>query len=366
MKKLRKALSSADDQDSSKIQEAVNLLTNAETLASPVASSSRMALPSPLLHDFGLASSTLPSHSHSIFSPPALRSAGHRDLRAESELPPTSASTGTFPSPLMLLAEASQTAKETSWTPVIVDPTLGVTEAARSTINFGLRLDLLTLNQGLQLITNSDSDAGANHQSYFADRWASRTKRDTDDPAYDPIALALVDAEGVAALADFFYKGPHTVASILDPLLHTPAFLHQHSHLLLSVVCLVAAQSMPHQATLTERLNQHVQKCLAHCFEKFYRSVEIIQAIELLILWPRATRNISEDPAPVWLAYINSLGQTLGIDTSDLKERSERVRGVGQAAIADPDVLSYEQRAFLKEDLGYAYEDEDTLWLCLR
>jgi hypothetical protein len=90
-----------------------------------------------------------------------------------------------------------------------------------------------------------------------------------------------------------FWSRCNPVIRLLDPTIHTLAYLQAKSPLLLSAMSQVAAQCLPvssHSIALCSKLDDHIEFLLKDLCTHGYQSLEICQGLVLYAAWLRGTK----------------------------------------------------------------------------
>lgn len=258
----------------------------------------------PLLNDTGLGMSfdaTFPPFSQ----PPLPTKSVASDERMRSAT--------NSQNPLSLLAEASHGAQTplfgTFSLPAQPSPHLIIRE---DTPMMGLRVKREVLQEGLKTIMSMPGDGLTGQpRDYFANQQTDH--RDLGE-TLDPCDIGLLDEADLPRLFAAFYDDAHQCGPTLDPALHTPAYVRSHSALLLTTIALLAAQSTPGEALLTKRLHRHALFLRKEIYLRNYRSIEIIQALNLMAIWPRTGASSADDQSGLALAQSTAIALELGLE----------------------------------------------------
>ena len=107
-------------------------------------------------------------------------------------------------------------------------------------------------------------------------------------PAYDVVSGGIVSEAELRNLLDVYWRRIQPVGRVLDPEIHTEAYIRATSALLTSTMLTIAAQSLPvseHANALVARLEAHVDFLLGETGKQGFQSIEICQALTLLCLF---------------------------------------------------------------------------------
>ena len=177
-----------------------------------------------------------------------------------------------------------------------------------------LKVARSVLQQGLNALSASTDAASATVNAYF-DAANSRAKRRDVATGLCPIHRGLLDDKMAERLFEQFFADVHPYAPILDPVLVTVAYARSRSALLLTAILLVSAQTLEHQANLTETLHRHSASLLKNIFDHNLCSLEIIQGLNVLALWPRAANRVEEDQQSRWLTHAIAMMLDMRLDS---------------------------------------------------
>jgi hypothetical protein len=281
----------------------------------------------PLLQTAGLALPAMHSpQGYSAFGPPPpqpvqpFRRTSAPSDKSSTERARSGAGSLERQNPLTLLAEASHTAQT---------PLLGIQNLhtdrfqplphlciTAETPMLGLRVGRDVLQSGLHAVLEMPLDGTLSKTLMGRNDYFTRHQSDHRDigETLDPCELGLLDEGQLDTLWSVYFSSAHQCAPTLDPDLHTPAYVRSHSAMLLTVVALLGAQTMPGEALLTRRLHRHVQFLRKQIYLHNYRSIEIVQAFNLLALWPRSGATLAEDQSGVSLAHAIAISLELGLE----------------------------------------------------
>ncbi|KAK3714868.1 hypothetical protein LTR37_007603 [Vermiconidia calcicola] len=117
----------------------------------------------------------------------------------------------------------------------------------------------------------------------------------------DPLAAGIIYNEDVKIYFDMFYAKRNALVGLMDPALHTPAYVHASSFTLFSAICaLGAAVSIrPKDRALHPVLSSFADQNIKWSISNSVKSLENIQAIILAAYWAPACTTHAEDPT--WL-----------------------------------------------------------------
>lgn len=107
-------------------------------------------------------------------------------------------------------------------------------------------------------------------------------------PEFDVVACGVVTENELHSLCDVYWTRLQPVGRVLDPAIHTVAYLRSQSATLTTVVLMLAAQSLPvseYANTLVHRLETHMEFLLAETDKQGLQSLELCQGLALLCLF---------------------------------------------------------------------------------
>ncbi|EPQ57784.1 hypothetical protein GLOTRDRAFT_71665 [Gloeophyllum trabeum ATCC 11539] len=100
-----------------------------------------------------------------------------------------------------------------------------------------------------------------------------------------PEMLSFVNTEEVVALFKIYFTHMNMHCNLLDPEFHTPSLVCSRSPFLLTTICAVASKFYEARPELHSRLTDLARKLAFNVPAMGYKSVEIVQAYLLLVLW---------------------------------------------------------------------------------
>ncbi|TFK46636.1 hypothetical protein OE88DRAFT_1637889 [Heliocybe sulcata] len=100
-----------------------------------------------------------------------------------------------------------------------------------------------------------------------------------------PEMLSFVNTEEVVALFRIFFTHMNMHCNLLDPEFHTPSLVCSRSPFLLTTICAVASKFYTARPELHPKLTDLTRKLSFDVPAKGYKSVEVVQAYLLLVLW---------------------------------------------------------------------------------
>ncbi|KJR90071.1 uncharacterized protein SPSK_05956 [Sporothrix schenckii 1099-18] len=183
-------------------------------------------------------------------------------------------------------------------------------------VSLGLRLNRDTLEQGLDALF-APKPAARSHANYFK-RPQRAPLRDVG-PDVDPVDLGLVTMDEAATLFPLYFSRLHPINGILDPLLHTPAFVRARSALLFTWILALTAQfdHGPASAAIAKRLRLHGEKLSHHVHACGLKSVEIVQGYYISLLSANPAATLAEECSWLYTMYAFGLGSELGLDREE-------------------------------------------------
>jgi hypothetical protein len=183
-------------------------------------------------------------------------------------------------------------------------------------VSLGLRLSRDTLEQGLDALF-APMPAARSHANYFK-RPQCAPLRDVG-PDVDPVDLGLVMMDEAATLFPLYFARLHPINGILDPILHTPAFVRARSALLFTWILALTAQfdHRPASAAIAKRLRLHGEKLSHHVHACGFKSVEIVQGYYISLLSANPAATLAEERSWLYTMYAFGLGSELGLDREE-------------------------------------------------
>ncbi|KAF9532873.1 fungal-specific transcription factor domain-containing protein [Crepidotus variabilis] len=100
-----------------------------------------------------------------------------------------------------------------------------------------------------------------------------------------PEMLTFVTTEEVVALFNIYFEKMHIHADLLDPAFHTPSLICSRSPFLLTTICSIASKFYTPNPDLHPKLTELAKKLSFSVPAQGYKSVEIVQAYLLLVMW---------------------------------------------------------------------------------
>ncbi|KAG6867611.1 hypothetical protein C0993_000552 [Termitomyces sp. T159_Od127] len=100
-----------------------------------------------------------------------------------------------------------------------------------------------------------------------------------------PEMLSFVSTEDVVALFNIFFDHIAMHCNLLDRAFHTPSLVCSRSPFLLTTICSIAAKYYSAKPELHPRLTELAKKMAFGVPAQGYKSLEIVQAYLLLVLW---------------------------------------------------------------------------------
>ncbi|KAK0543055.1 hypothetical protein OC846_003662 [Tilletia horrida] len=114
------------------------------------------------------------------------------------------------------------------------------------------------------------------------------------------LTKGIVSSEEVLDLFRIFFHNCSTHVVLLDPDMHTPAFICARSPFLFSVVCCVASRYYTHKRPdLYGKCLAEAKRCAFNIMHRGYKSVEIVQGFLLLAMWNQPSERYETDQT--WL-----------------------------------------------------------------
>ncbi|THH20910.1 hypothetical protein EW146_g561 [Bondarzewia mesenterica] len=100
-----------------------------------------------------------------------------------------------------------------------------------------------------------------------------------------PEMLSFVTTDEVVALFDIYFTHMSMHANLLDPEFHTPALVCSRSPFLLTTICAISSKHYTARPELHAKLTDLSKRLAFSVPAQGYKSVEIVQAYLLLVLW---------------------------------------------------------------------------------
>ncbi|KAL8290540.1 hypothetical protein RQP46_002798 [Phenoliferia psychrophenolica] len=111
-----------------------------------------------------------------------------------------------------------------------------------------------------------------------------------------PAVFEIADMSTLRPLFNHYFTFMHSHFPILNPELHTLAFVASRSQVLLTVICAIASKTVDPGGDLSDRLKVLATWLCFNVIGSGCKSVEIVQAALMLTCWPlAATCKTSED-----------------------------------------------------------------------
>lgn len=101
---------------------------------------------------------------------------------------------------------------------------------------------------------------------------------------------------------------------ILDPMLHTPAFVRSRSSLLFTWILAITSQFDHASAPIAERLRLHGEKLSRYVHTCGYKSVEIVQGYYISLLSATPAKTLTEERCWLYTMYALGVATELGLD----------------------------------------------------
>ncbi|CAK7200135.1 hypothetical protein SEUCBS139899_002825 [Sporothrix eucalyptigena] len=204
-------------------------------------------------------------------------------------------------------------------------------------VSLGLRLSRDTLEQGLDALF-APMPTARSHANYFK-RPQCAPLRDVG-PDVDPVDLGLVTMDEAATLFPLYFARLHPINGILDPILHTPAFVRARSALLFTWILALTAQfdHGPASAAIAKRLRLHGEKLSNHVHACGFKSVEIVQGYYISLLSANPAATLAEERSWLYTMYAFGLGSELGLDREEESPAPKAAGAMETTHTAGPDL----------------------------
>lgn len=111
-----------------------------------------------------------------------------------------------------------------------------------------------------------------------------------------------------------YFQRLHPINGILDPHLHTSAYVRSHSALLFTWILALTAQFDHDSAIIARRLLLHGDKLSRHVHTSGYKSVEIVQGYYISLLSATPAKTLSEERSWLYTMYAVGVAMELGLD----------------------------------------------------
>ncbi|OAA64279.1 fungal transcriptional regulatory protein [Niveomyces insectorum RCEF 264] len=131
----------------------------------------------------------------------------------------------------------------------------------------------------------------------------------------DPVAARLIDQEDVLWYFTLFFKYRSPLIGLLDPLLHTPEYVHASSFVLFSALCALgcAVSDRPRDRVVYPALLSLAEGNMKWAIAVCVKSIETIQSIIIMQYWAPVCQRQSDDPYWLRLSHAVQLARELGI-----------------------------------------------------
>lgn len=142
------------------------------------------------------------------------------------------------------------------------------------------------------------------------------TPRHDRGSRFDPIDRGLISIDYAIKLVGIFVEKLDLPISLLDPSLHTFAFIRSRSAILLTSMCWISAQFMDNGGKTAARLESHLKDTLIPAvLTQGYRSVEICQAMIILAAYHPPTPTLWEDRSWSYVHAAIGIASELGMNS---------------------------------------------------
>lgn len=131
----------------------------------------------------------------------------------------------------------------------------------------------------------------------------------------DPVAARLIDQDDVDWYFKLFFKYRSPLIGLLDPLLHTPEYVHDTSFVLFSALCSLgcAVSDRPRDRVVYPALLSLAEGNMKWAIAVCVKSLEVVQSIIVMQYWAPACARQSDDPYWLRLSHAVQLARELGI-----------------------------------------------------
>ncbi|CAK7227690.1 hypothetical protein SCUCBS95973_006629 [Sporothrix curviconia] len=131
----------------------------------------------------------------------------------------------------------------------------------------------------------------------------------------DPVAARIIDLEDVVWYFNLFFKYRSPLIGLLDPLLHTPEYVHSTSFVLFSALCALgcAVSDRPRDRVVYTALLSLAEGNMKWAIAVCVKSLETIQSIIIMQYWAPVCQRQSDDPYWLRLSHAVQLARELGI-----------------------------------------------------
>lgn len=188
-------------------------------------------------------------------------------------------------------------------------PTSSRSRRAASTIheldeNAAAQLDdgaaLLNRNGGGGGAANEDAEAKVTDEQLFFGSGINPVVRE-DDPSLDPIALGMLTEADLDRLVALYFDRLRMFFWHLHPQLHTARTLRRSPFLLTALAATAAAFDPLTPAVRARALSDHAAMLHVKCIERSWKSIEVVQALCLMVHWASPGERWSRDKSWGWL-----------------------------------------------------------------
>lgn len=156
---------------------------------------------------------------------------------------------------------------------------------------------------------------GASHREFFS-LSLYHSKLDNDDDL-DPVRQEILDVKELEKLFDTFFARINPQLNLLDPFLHSVAYVRNRSALLTTVVAALAARlcESPRDAELAVSLERYWREnLLPEVLLEGYKSVELSQAFLVLSLYHKPTNRLADDRSWQYLGFAIRIATEVGVN----------------------------------------------------
>ncbi|EPE02558.1 fungal transcriptional regulatory protein [Ophiostoma piceae UAMH 11346] len=131
----------------------------------------------------------------------------------------------------------------------------------------------------------------------------------------DPVAARLIDQDDVDWYFKLFFKYRNPLIGLLDPLLHTPEYVHETSFVLFSALCSLgcAVSDRPRDRVVYPALQSLAEGNMKWSIAVCVKSLEVVQSIIVMQYWAPTGQRQSDDPYWLRLSHAVQLARELGI-----------------------------------------------------
>ncbi len=178
----------------------------------------------------------------------------------------------------------------------------------------------------------------------------------------DPVEARLIDRDDVAWYFKLFFKYRGPLIGLLDPLLHTPDYVHATSFVLFSVLCALGCgvSDRPRDRVVYPALLSLAEANMKWAIAVCVKSLEAVQSIIIMQYWAPVCRRQSDDPYWLRLSHAVQLARELGIHrassiTEQVNARMRMATGSGTYSSMPNSTAAFKERLFRNFERTWLY-----------